>query len=396
MHTAPQIAILNSISARAHTLLEQRGWKITTKIAEADALLVRSYNLNDSSLPTKIRAIARAGVGVNNIPIEQCNQHGIVVFNTPGANANSVKELVIAGLLLSARRISESIAWARALQGDKAQIHQEIEQHKRRFGGVEIGGKTLGVIGLGAIGVMVANAALALGMRVIGYDPFISVHSAWGLSKEVERATTVQKIYRESDWITIHVPLSKDTRHVINAHTLQQCRAGVRLLNFARGELVDVAALHEALVNQTVSQYITDFPHPTLMGHPNVITIPHLGASTKEAEENCARMAVEQLCNYFESGTLVNSVNFPSCEAGQSGACRLVVATKNIPNMVGQVTSILAAAKINIQDLTNRHRDTLAYNIIDVDNPPDERHLHAIRAIPDVLFARTIMHNTRP
>ena len=387
---SPTIAILNNISENALKFLKERGWQITRDMATADALLVRSFDLHSQPLSPSVRAIARAGVGINNIPIASCNEQGVVVFNTPGANANSVKELVIAGLLLSSRRISESIAWIRGLRERSEEIAKAIEQHKKRFAGAEIAGKTLGVIGLGAIGVMVSNAALALGMRVIGYDPFISVHSAWGLSKEIERAASIQKIYTNADWITIHVPLSEATHHLINAKSLQSFKQGMRLLNFARGELVDNSALIQALKNGRVACYVTDFPHSQLISHPQVITTPHLGASTVEAEENCARMAAEQLERYFSTGTIINSVNFPSCEVEQSGRYRLLVASRNVPNMVGQITSLLAAVGINIQDLTNRHRDQLAYNIIDMDSIPNQKLLESVRSIPHILFVRMI------
>ena len=387
---SPTVAVLNSISENALQFLHQQGWTTAKSVAQADAILVRSFNLHQQSFPPSVRAIARAGVGVNNIPLSQCNAQGIVVFNTPGANANSVKELVIAGLLLSSRKISEAIAWTRTLRGNEEEIQHIIETHKKQYAGIEIQGKTLGVIGLGAIGVMVSNAALALGMRVIGYDPFISIHSAWGLSKEVERASTIQKIYSDADWITIHVPLSSNTRHLINDLALQKFKHGMRLLNFARGELIDHQALRHALDDGTVALYVTDFPHAQLIDHAQVITIPHLGASTKEAEENCAHMAAQQLYHYFKTGIIVNSVNFPNCEIEQSGQYRLLVASENVPNMVGQVTSMLAGAKINIQDLTNRHRDTLAYNIIDMDQLPNPELLEAIRSIPHIIFARMI------
>lgn len=383
------IRTMNKIAARGLELLPADRFSVSDDASEPDAILVRSADLHELQFGPTLKAIARAGAGVNNIPIDRCSADGIVVFNTPGANANSVKELVIAGLLLASRGIHEGVAWVRE-HADDADLSARVEQEKKRFAGTEIMGKTLGVIGLGAIGVMVANAAESLGMRVIGYDPFISVESAWGLSRSVERARSIEHLLSASQYVTLHVPLNDTTRGMIGRDELGKLPQGAHLLNFARGGLVDDEALLEALDSGSLGRYVTDFPGNAIAGHAGVLGVPHLGASTEEAEENCAVMAAEQLRDYLERGTIRNSVNFPECQLDPTNHQRILIANRNIPNMVGQITTILANHQINILDLLNRHRGDLAYNIIDIDGNVTAEAVEQLRAIDGVLFVRTI------
>ena len=383
------IRTMNKIAQRGIALLPSDRFTVGDDVQDPDAILVRSAKLHDQEFAPNMKAIARAGAGVNNIPIDRCSEQGIVVFNTPGANANSVKELVIAGLLLSARGIHEGLSWVseNASQSDLTSL---VEKEKKRFAGTEIMGKTLGVVGLGAIGVMVSNAATALGMRVIGFDPFISVDSAWGLSRAVERARSLEQLVAQADYVTIHVPLNDNTRSMIGAKEIAAMKEGARLLNFARGGLVDEAELAKALESGKVARYVTDFPGETIAGVPGVLGVPHLGASTEEAEENCAVMASRQLRDYLERGTITNSVNFPECQLDATDNQRVLVANRNIPNMVGQITTILANHSINILDLLNRHRGDLAYNIIDIDGNLSQEAVDQLQAIEGVIFVRTI------
>ncbi|MFP4643521.1 MAG: phosphoglycerate dehydrogenase [Spirochaetales bacterium] len=355
-----------------------------------DGILLRSANLHGVQLPSSVKAIARAGAGVNNIPVETCTAQGIVVFNTPGANANAVKELVIASLLLSGRRVSEGISWARSLADTDGSIEERIEKEKKQFAGPEIAGKTLGIVGLGAIGVMVANAASELGMRVVGYDPYISVNAAWGLRRDVERADTFDDLLARSDYITLHAPLTESTTGLIGADALSKVKRGVRVINLARGPLVDDEAMISALDTGIVVRYVTDFPTADLVGHSSVIPIPHLGASTPESEENCAVMAARQLRDFLFTGNIVNSVNFPSCTMPVSDDFRVVIANRNVPNMVGQITQVLADQHANISDMLNRHRDGIAYNIIDVEEDLSESSIERLRSIDGVITVRAI------
>lgn len=385
-----KIKTLNNISEAGLNLLPSELYQVSSDIDTPDAILVRSANMHDMKLPSSLLAIARAGAGVNNIPVEQCAEKGIIVFNTPGANANAVKELVLAGLLLSSRRIVESIQWVQSLKG-KTDISKEIEKNKSKFTGPEIKGKKLGVIGLGSIGVLVANAAQAIGMDVTGYDPFISIPAAWNLSREVHQATNIDTLLAESDYITIHIPLLDETKNIINKDTLSKMKKGVRLLNFSRGELVNTADLLEALKNGIVSKYVTDFPNEELIGVDNVIPIPHLGASTPESEENCAVMAVEQLRDYIENGNIKNSVNYPHCELPRSlDTQRITIAHRNIPNMVGQITSILASKNINISNMINKSKGSYAYTIIDIEGEISNETLDRLSQIVGVLRVRVI------
>lgn len=384
------IKLLNNISDLIYANLPADSFRVTEEMESAHGILVRSANMHDMELPSSLLAIARAGAGVNNIPLDKCTDKGIVVFNTPGANANAVKELVLAALLLSSRKIYEGIQWAQSLKGKGSDIPKLIEKGKSSFTGPEILGKKLGVIGLGAIGALVANSAQALGMEVFGYDPFISVKAAWSLSRAVHQATSLDNLLAESDYITIHVPLLPETKNLINRDTLSRMKKGVRLLNFSRGELVNTADLIEALKEGIVSCYATDFPNEDLLGLENVIPIPHLGASTPESEDNCAAMASHQLRYYIETGNIINSVNFPQCEMPKAEHLRITVAHKNVPNMVGQITSVLAARNINIANMVNKSKGNAAYTIIDIDGDAPADLTNQLSKIDGVVKVRMI------
>jgi len=384
------IQTLNKISSTGLDCFPHDLYKVDEDISEPDAILVRSYNMHDFELPQSLKSIARAGAGVNNIPVERCSKKGIVVFNTPGANANSVKGLVIAGLFLSSRRIVEGIIWAKTLIEKGEEVPKLIEKGKAQFSGPEIKGKWLGVIGLGAVGVMVANDASALGMHVIGYDPFISVESAWGLSRDVRRANSLNSLLAHVDYISLHVPLDDETNMFINREKFALMKKGVRILNFARGGLVNNRALREAIESGTVAVYLTDFPDEELLTIKNVIAIPHLGASTPEAEDNCAKMAVEQTREFLEKGTIRNSVNYPDCQMDFSGKNRLVITNDNVPAVVGQITTILAGEGINIADMLNRSKGNNAFNIIDLDSDISDESVRKIKLIEGVTMVRVI------
>lgn len=334
-------------------------------IENPDAIILRSFNMHDMEIPSTVKAVARAGAGVNNIPIDKCSEKGIVVFNTPGANANAVKELVIAGLLISSRKITEGISWAGTLTEDVA---KSVEKGKSQFVGPEIMGKKLGVIGLGAIGVMVSNAAHSLGMDVIGYDPYISVDAAWGLSRAIHKASNIKEIFEQCDYITIHVPLNDETKNTINEETISEMKDGVRILNFARGGLVNSDAIIKAVESGKVAKYVTDFPDENMIGRENIIAIPHLGASTPESEDNCAVMAANELIDYLENGNITNSVNFPKCVMERSGGVRICIFHKNIPNMIGQISKYFAEKNVNIENMINKGRGNYAYTMLDVDH----------------------------
>ena len=365
-------------------------YALTDDLAKAEGVLVRSAALHETEFGDSLLAIARAGAGVNNIPLDRCANEGIVVFNTPGANANGVKELVIAGLLLAARDVVGGIEWCKENKED-ANIAKTVEKAKKAFAGYEIKGKKLGVIGLGAIGAEVANTAAALGMEVYGYDPYISINAAWALSRDVKHITSVDTIYQECDYITVHVPLLDSTRGMINGQTTGQMKDGVVVLNFARDLLVDDDAMAAALETGKVRRYVTDFPNPKSVAMKNVIAIPHLGASTEESEDNCAKMAVEELMDYLENGNIRNSVNYPNCDMGVChAASRVAVLHLNVPNMIGQITGILAAGNVNISDMTNKSRDKYAYTLLDLENPAEEDMVEKLKAIKGVLRVRVI------
>lgn len=357
---------------------------------DPDAIVLRSFKMHDYKFGKNLKAIARAGAGVNNIPLETCSEKGIVVFNTPGANANAVKELVIASLFLSSRDVTSGVQWVQSTK-DSDDVVSLVEKNKSNFAGCEIKGKTLGVIGLGAIGAMVANSALDLGMKVKGYDPYLSVDGAWLLSNRVKKTTTLDKIYEKCDYITIHVPLLESTKDMINKKTLQKCKDGVKIINFSRGGLVNSADIIEAVENKKVSCYITDFPEKQLLGIKGIIPVPHLGASTLESEENCAVMAVDEIREFLENGNIINSVNFPNATMPKSQENqRLVIANKNIPCMIENITSILAENNINIVNMLNKSRGDIAYNIIDINGDTDKYLIEKIRDIDKVIFARLL------
>ena len=385
-----RIRTMNKISPEGLELFPRDKYEVASDLPNPDALLVRSADLHEMELPETVKAIARAGAGVNNIPIPACTDRGIIVFNTPGGNANAVKELAIASLLLSSRRIIDGIAWAKTIADKADEVPDLVEKGKSKFEGPEIKGKTLGVIGLGAIGVMVANDAIALGMEVIGYDPFISVEAAWSLSRSVQRADTLEGLLRKSDFISMHVPLVDSTKGLLDAEKIRIMKKGARVVNLARGGLVNEADMIGALNDGRISAYVTDFPSAELLACERAICVPHLGASTPEAEDNCAAMAVRQLMDYLETGIIKNSVNFPGCRLAMRAPHRLLVANRNIPNMVGQITTILAGAGINITDMINHHRDGHAYNLIDTDQPIPIEVLGKIGGVEGIIRVRTI------
>ena len=362
----------------------------TENMEEADAVLVRSAKMHDMELPEKLLAVARAGAGVNNIPLELCAEHGIVVFNTPGANANGVKELVLAGMLLASRDIVGGVEWVKS-QEDNPEVGKLAEKQKKQFAGCEISGKKLGIIGLGAIGQLVANYATHLGMDVYGYDPYLSVDAAWNLSRSIHHIQDVNDIYRECDYITIHVPLTDSTKGMISREAIGMMKEGVVILNFARDILVDEAALVEALKSGKVKKYVTDFANPTVAGVPGTLITPHLGASTEEAEDNCAVMAVKELRDYLENGNIRNSVNYPNCDMGKCSAeGRVAICHRNIVNMISQFTKVFGEAGVNISDLTNKSKANYAYTLIDLEAPATEEMVKALEAIDGVLRVRIV------
>ena len=365
-------------------------YELTDEVNEAEGILVRSAPLHEMQFSNSLLAIARAGACVNNIPLDACAQEGIVVFNTPGANANGVKELVLAGLFLASRDIVGGIEWCKENKDD-ANIGKTAEKAKKAFAGCEIKGKKLGVVGLGAIGAEVANAAIALGMEVYGYDPYISVNAAWRLSRDVKHTTSLDTICQECDYITLHVPAVDSTKGIINKAAIDQMKDGVVILNFARDVLVNEDDLAEALKSGKVKKYVTDFANPKSVAMENTIVIPHLGASTEESEDNCAKMAVQEIMDYLENGNIRNSVNYPACDMGvKKTACRVAVLHMNIPNMIGQITGVLAAGKINISDMTNKSRDKFAYTLMDLEHTPDDIMVQKLNAIEGVLRVRLI------
>jgi D-3-phosphoglycerate dehydrogenase len=385
-----KIQKLNKISPRGLERFPGDSYEYATEIVNPDAILVRSADMHSIDLPASLKAIARAGAGVNNIPVDKCTEKGIVVFNTPGANANAVKELVLLGLIISSRRVYQGIEWSKGLIGKGDEVPQIIEKQKSNYEGPEIKGKKLGIIGLGAIGVMVANDAISLGMEVSGFDPFISVDAAWGLSRDVKKAISLDSLLSESDYISLHIPLNEKTKGLINKEKFAIMKKGVRLVNFARGGLIKNEDLKEAIDDGTVACYVTDFPDEFLIKLDKVVPIPHLGASTPESEENCAVMAVDQLREYLEKGNIINSVNFPDCSLYPSGKKRMIIANKNVPNIIGQITHILAEQKINIADMLNKSRGDYAYNIIDLDSEISDAILSQVKAIEGILMVRVI------
>ena len=385
-----KILTLNNISVSGLERLPRDGYEIASEITHPDAILVRSAKMHEISLPESVKAIGRAGAGVNNIPVPDMTLRGVAVFNAPGANANAVKELVLAGMLMAARNIGPAWRFARSLAGDDSAIHKAVEAGKKQFVGFELPGRTLGVIGLGAIGVKVANTARALGMRVIGHDPTITVRSAWQLEAAVEQATSVDDLLSKSDFVSFHVPLTDQTRHMINAERLKLMPKGAVLLNFSRDGIIDDAAAVAALDAGHLYAYVCDFPSNLLKDHPRCLTLPHLGASTREAEDNCAVMVADQVRDYLENGNVTNSVNFPEINLPRNGGYRLAVVNSNVPNMVGQISSDLGRHGLNILDMLNRSRGDIAVTLLDVDKAPAEEVLAEIAAIDGVLSVRCL------
>lgn len=385
-----KILTLNNISVAGLQSMPREYYEVASEIVHPDAILVRSHDLHDLEIPDTLRAVARAGVGVNNVPVERLTARGIPVFNAPGANANAVKELVIAGMLLAARNICPAWAYVRALQGDASEIKRAVEAGKKQFVGYELPRRVLGVVGLGAIGVEVANAALNMGMRVIGFDPGMTVERAWQLSASVEQATSLDDLLARCDMVSLHVPLLDKTRGLMSAERLGLMRQGAVLLNFSRAEIVDQSGLLQSLDQDHLSSYVCDFPTPETKDHPKIVALPHLGASTLEAEDNCAVMVVENMREYLENGNIRHSVNFPQAVMPRAGSSRLTVANRNVPNMVGQVSTCLANSGLNILDMLNQSRGDVAYTLVDLDREIPEQTYKQIASIDGVLAARVI------
>lgn len=389
---ARQVLTLNQISLKGLERLPRDCYEIASEFSHPDAILLRSHKLKAEDIADSVLAIARAGAGVNNIPVEACSKRGIAVFNSPGANANAVKELVAVGLLLGSRGVVEGIQYVDTLAGmtDKAEMNKTLEAQKKMFKGSELEGKTLGVVGLGAIGSMVAEMALTLGMDVVGYDPALSVDAAWRLSSQVRKADTLSALFARCDYITLHLPVLDSTRGLINAELFSVLREGTCLLNFARQEIVDEEALVAALNGDRLRKYIADFPSPALIGREDVILMPHIGASTDEAEDNCAIMAANQLKEFLENGNIRNSVNFPNLVLERVSGCRISVTNENVPKILGSILSILADENINVIDMLNKSRDGIAYNLIDVEGHTPDAVLDQMRALEGVVNVRMI------
>ena len=385
-----KIRTLNSIAVAGLDRLPRNRYEVASEIARPDGLLLRSYKMHDMELPTSLLAVGRAGAGTNNIPVAKLSKLGVPVFNAPGANANAVKELVIAGLLMAARNLPHALEFVRGLKASGDELDKAIESGKKKFVGFELPKRTLGVVGLGAIGVEVANAALKLGMNVLGHDPAITVQHAWELSSGVQKAVNLDDLFARCDVVTVHVPLLKATDKLVSAARLEMLRRGAVVLNFSRSEIVDSAAILEALNADKLSAYVTDFPTRALLDHPKVICLPHLGASTVEAEENCAVMVIDNLREFLENGNVTRSVNFPETVLQRTRPNRVAIPHKNVPNMVAQILTCLAAQNINIADMLNHSRDELSYTLVDLDTQPSEATLERIRGIDGILSVRVL------
>ena len=384
-----KICTLNKIAACGTDRLGA-GYTIAEDMEGAAGVLVRSAAMHDMAMPESLLAIARAGAGVNNIPVDACSEQGIVVFNTPGANANAVKELVLAGLFLASRKVVDGVNWAQGLKDEGDAVAKLVEKGKSTYAGPEIYGKKLGVIGLGAIGVLVANAAVSLGMDVYGYDPYLSVDAAWKLSRSIHHATSLEEIYAECDYISVHVPLTPDTKGMLGAEAFAAMKDGVRVLNFSRAGLVDSDAMLAALAAGKVATYVVDFPTAEMLGVENVVAIPHLGASTPESEDNCAVMAADQLKDYLENGNIVNSVNYPEMKVPRCGTARICVFHKNVKNMLAQISSVVSSQGVNIDSMTSKARKDYAYTILDVEGTVNEAALQTIKGIENVIRVRVL------
>jgi D-3-phosphoglycerate dehydrogenase len=384
------IKTMNKISPAGLSHLTAGEFQCGDDIENPDAIIVRSASLHETELPPSLKAIARSGAGVNNIPVDQCSDSGIVVFNTPGANANGVKELVIGAMIMTSRNVIDGVEWAKTLKGNGADVPKLVEKGKGKYAGPELEGKKLGVIGLGAIGVMVANTAHSLGMEVYGYDPFLSVEAAWAISRSINRATDIKEIYEKCDFITVHVPLNSETRGLFNAEAFAMMKRGVRLFNFARGELAVGADIIEGLASHQIASYTLDFPSDELLGVPGVISVPHLGASTPESEDNCASMAARQLVDFLKTGAIKNSVNFPNADMPFSSKKRITVIHKNIPNMISQITGCFSLDNINIDNLLNKSKKENAYTILDVDGEAVDKVVEKLRSVNGVIKVRVI------
>lgn len=385
-----KIKLLNKISSAGLNELSKKKYVCSDDIENPDAILVRSADMHSMELPQNLKAIARAGAGLNNIPIDKCSEKGIVVFNTPGANANAVKEMIITGLNLSSRKIIAGIEWVKTLKDEGDNIPKLVEKGKSNFVGPELEGKKLGVIGLGAIGVMVANAAHSLGMNVFGYDPYISVDAAWGLSKRVQHATSLKTIFEECDYITLHVPLNSETKEMLNSDVFKTMKPNMRIMNFARGELVNIPDLKQAIEQKIVACYVTDFPSKEVLEMDNTICIPHLGASTPESENNCAFMAARQIADYLEYGIIKNSANIPNVDLPKSFKTRICIIHKNIPKMLTQISGAVAEIDLNIENMINRSKEKYAYTILDVDSKVPDSAVDSLQKIDGVVNVRVI------
>ena len=387
-HKIFQILTLNPISPLGLKRFAASHYVVGNDIVEPDAILVRSHNMLKMDIPASVKAIGRAGAGTNNVPVKDMNLRGVPVFNAPGANANAVKELVLAGMLLASRNLVPAIRFTEGLQGDDATLHKLAEEGKKQFAGIELPGRTLGIIGLGAIGRLVADAAIRLGMKVMGYDPEITVEAAWNLSAEVKKAQSIEELLHNSDFVTLHVPLLDATRHLINQQRVQNMKKGAILLNFSRDGIVDENAVLLGIESGKIKNYVCDFPSQKFRHHAAVIMLPHLGASTREAEENCAIMVVDQVMDYLENGNITNTVNFPNVTMGRESPYRVAVANSNVPNILGQISTNMAKAGLNIHTMVNKSRGEMAYTLVDVDSSVPQQTIDEIAAIPGVLMVR--------